>query len=414
MNHTAIYSLLYALIVAAWANPSWAAQEELRIRVENRPGGAITVSRDAGRNWLQIGQVTSPANAVNRHSYNASRWVPDSTVTATAVNAIHIKVANAAETGYGITFSLVPAGEVIGAATRKYSSVIATDMPPGSGLFGGLGPHVGSPVYIEGTGRKLSKLAGDYHPTVGAVLMIVRQRPPQRLTHIEFADEFGEDPTVTWTDVRYIDFANEFGGDITVTCTDGSRQVIGLVMRPVCGIGRFEGTRYAAAGRLRANHAGVIDISTSPYGMVGGFQIIPASHANDAEVSYIKTNTQWMVVGPSHQDESWKGAAPLFSGYLYPSYRPDDLTGGYANWLQRTLSRCQVLAKIGSGDWGLLPRIALDPQAPETSRRPEGNRTWHIRTSLDVREPLPAAAQRALMNLRAVRIRLPQELYWPE
>jgi len=31
-------------------------------------------------------------------------------------------------------------------------------------------------------------------------------------------------------------------------------------MRPVCGIGRFEGTRYAAAGRLRANHAGVIDI----------------------------------------------------------------------------------------------------------------------------------------------------------
>ncbi|MCK4324697.1 MAG: hypothetical protein KAW89_09225, partial [Armatimonadetes bacterium] len=97
-----------------------------------------------------------------------------------------------------------------------------------------------------------------------------------------------------------------------------------------------------------------------------------------------------------------------------PSYRPDDLTGGYANWLQRTLSRCQVLAKIGSGDWDLLPRIALDPQAPETSKPPEGYCTWHIRASLDVREPLPAAAQRALMNLRAVRIRLPQELYWPE
>ncbi|MCK4323650.1 MAG: hypothetical protein KAW89_03910, partial [Armatimonadetes bacterium] len=271
MNRTAICSLLCALIVAAWPSPGWAVQEELRIRIENNRSGAIAVSRDAGRSWLQIGQVTSPANAVNQHSYNASRWVPDGTVAATAVNAIHIKVANAAETGYGITFSLVPAGEVVGAATRKYSSVIVTDMPPGTEMFGGLGPQVGSPVYIEGTGGKVSKLAGDYHPAIGDVLMIVRRQPPRCL--------------------RYIDFANEFGGDITVTYTDGSREVIGLVMRPVCGIGRFEGTRYAAAGRLRANHAGVIDISTSTYGLVGGFQIIPAGHANDAEVSYIKTNT---------------------------------------------------------------------------------------------------------------------------
>jgi len=394
MNRTVICSLLGALMAAAWPSPSWAAQEELRIRLENRPGGTIAVSRDAGTSWLTIGQVISPANAVNQHSYNASRWVPDSTVAASAVNAIHIKVANAAETGYGITFSLVPAGEVIGAATRKYSSVIVTDMLPGTELFGGLGPQVGSPVYVEDADGKPGKLAGDYHPAIGDVLTIVRQQPPRR--------------------VRYIDFANEFGGDITVTYADGSHEVIGLVMRPVCGIGRFEGTRYAAAGRLRANHAGVIDISTSPYGLVGGFQIIPADHANDAEVSYIKTNTQWMVVGPRHHNESWKGAAPLFSGYLYPSYRPDDLTGGYANWLQRTLSRCQVLAKTGEGDWDLLPRIALDPQAPETSKPPKDNRTWRIRASLDVREPLPAAAQRALMNLRAIRIRLPQVLYWPE
>jgi len=394
MNRIAICSLLGILIVAAWPSPGWAAQEELRIRVENHQGGAIAVSHDAGISWLQIGQVTSPANAANQHGYNASRWVPDSTVTGTAVNAIHIKVANAAETGYGITFSLVPAGEVVGAATREYSSVIATDIPPGTGLFGGLGPRVGSPVYIKGAGGKLGKLSSDYHPAISDVLVIVCQSPPRRL--------------------RYIDFANEFGGDITVTYADGTREVIGLVMRPVCGIGRFEGTRYAAAGRLRANHAGVIDISTSPLGLVGGFQIIPAEHANDAEVSYIKTNTQWMVVGPRSQGEDWKGAAPLFSGYLYPSYRPDDLTGGYANWLQRTLSRCQILAKTGEGDWDLLPRIALDPQAPETSKPPEDGRTWRIRASLDVREPLPAAAQRALMNLRAIRIRLPRQPYWPE
>ncbi len=77
MNRIAICSLLGTLIVAAWPGPTWAAREELRIRLENRPGGTIAVSRDAGKSWLQVGQVTSPANAVNRHGYNASRWVPD-------------------------------------------------------------------------------------------------------------------------------------------------------------------------------------------------------------------------------------------------------------------------------------------------------------------------------------------------
>ena len=386
--------VLCAIVLVACVAVGEAQEEELRIRVANCPAGAIEVSRDGGQQWREIGRVTLPASTVNLHAYNASRWVPDSTVAATAVNAIHIKVRTDKDTGYGVTFSIVPAGEVLGAAVREHSSVIETNLPAGSGLFGGLGPTVASPVYLQGADGALQQLSRDYQPAAGDVIVMVRPHPARR--------------------VRYIDLANEFGGDVTVTYDDGGREIIGQVLRPVCGVGRFAGTKYAAPGRLRANHAGVIDISTSPVGLVGGFQIIPARHANDAELWYIKANTQWMVVGPRDRTQSWEGAAPLFAGYLYPSYRDDDISGGHSNWLERTLSRCQVLARIGDGDWDLLPRIALDPDALAQQERPEGHRLWRIKTSPDVREPLPSRAHTALMQVRAIRIVLPRAVYWPE
>ena len=394
MTHSLRSSLIGIAIVTVAATAGLGQEEELRIRLANRSGGVIEVSRDKGGEWLEIGHVTSPANSVNRHGYNASRWVPDSTVAATAVNAIHVKVTTASDTGFGVIFSVVPSGEVVGAATRQQSSIIETDMLPGSGLFGGLGPCVGGPVYRQCADSSLRRLDADYQPAEGDVLVIVRQRPERR--------------------VRYIDFENKFAGQITITYEDGSREVIGQVLRPVCGVGRFEATKHAAPGRLRANHAGVIDISTSPVGLVGGFQIIPASHANAAELWYVRTNTQWMVVGPPPGTETWVGVAPLFAGYLYPSYRDDDITGGHANWLARTLSRLQVLSKTGDADWDLLPRIALDPEAPAGLERPEGKRTWRIKASADVRKPLPAIAHTALSGLRAIRIVLPREVYWPE
>ena len=393
MKHTLICGLLGALLAVGQVAGVSAQSEELRLRLENRPDGVIAVSRDEGRQWLEIGRVVSPATAVNRHGFNASRWVPDSSVAATAVNAIHLTVSKAADTGYGITFSLVPAGDAPVAAVREARSAIHTDMAAGTGLFGGLGPYVASPVYLQ-TADTLRPLPADYSPAEGDVLVITRLQPARPL--------------------RYIDFVNEFGGDITVTYDDGSQEVIGQVLRPVGGIGRFEGSRDAAPGRIRANHAGVIDISTSPLGLIGGFQIISADHANDPELYYVKSNLQWMIVGPHIGGQRWSGVAPLFAGNLYPSYRPDDIIGGHADWLERTLSRCQVLAKVGDGDWGLLPRIALDPEAPAGAKRPAGEGLWRIRASADVRTPLPGAAQTALSTVRAIRIVLPSDIFWPQ
>jgi len=50
----------------------------------------------------------------------------------------------------------------------------------------------------------------------------------------------------------------------------GGREFLGLVLKPVFGVGRLEGTKWA--GRIRANHPGVICVSTSREGKVGDFK----------------------------------------------------------------------------------------------------------------------------------------------
>lgn len=368
--------------------------EILRIRIVNRRGGEVAVSRDQGASWREIGTVTIPATAVNPAGYTASKWADDSSVAGSAVNALHIKVTNHPETGRGVIFSVIPAGEAIGAAVGHGSSSIATDIPGGTGIFGGgFAPPVDSSVRVIRNGDEVA-LPPDYVPAEGDVLEIIVTEPP--------------------SDVIAIEFENRFGGLIRLRYAGGSEKIIGQVLRPVVGIGRFPGTVDAAPGRIRANHPGVIDISTSPLGMVGGFQIIPSGHAGSPELSYVAAATQWMVVGPLNAlDPPWEGVAPLFAGYIVPSYRPDDLEHG--DWMRRLLSRCQVQARFGGEDWELLPRIAIDPQASPDADTHNRGRTglWRIAGSVDPYQPLASRARTALQGMTHLRIMLPRAQFWP-
>lgn len=368
--------------------------ELFRIRVENREGGEIAVSRDGGTSWVRIGSVTLPATGVNPLGYTASKWADDGSVAASAVNAVHVKVATALETGRGIILSIVPAGQIVGAAREGLTS-IATDIPPGSGIFGGgLAPYVNSPVLLDSDGEP-SRISPDYVPSVGDLLVITVTEPEPRL--------------------EWIEFENRFGGLITVRFVGGEESIVGAVLRPVIGIGRFDGTRDAAPGRIRANHPGVLDISTSPLGMTGGFQIVPSGHAGSPETGYIRTGTQWMVVGPVKvTDASWEGIAPLFGGYLRPDYRPDDLL--HDDWMRRLLSRSQVQVRFDGGDWEQMPRIAIDPAAAEDApdRRQGRDGLWRIAGSLQPHLPAPAISNVALRGVTHLRVMMPRAHYWPE
>ena len=368
--------------------------EAFRIRVENRAGGSIEVSRDGGQHWVGIGEVISPATAVNPQGYTASRWAADSSIAASAVNAIHLKVAGHPETGRGIVLSLVPAGEAVGAAGAGQATSIATDIPAGTGIFGGgLAPYVNSPVYLSND--ELTPLAPDWTPSAGDLLVIVVSEPERQ--------------------IEWIEFDNSFGGLITVRFIDGRESIIGGVLRPVIGIGRFDGTRDAAPGRIRANHPGVLDVSTSPLGVVGGFQIVPSGHADSPETGYIRTGTQWMVIGAvTMTDRTWEGVAPLFAGYLRPDYRPDDIL--HEDWMRRLLSRSQVRVRFDHGPWELMPRIAIDPDAPEDAdtRNQGRDGLWRLHGSLQPHIALTPTANIALRGVTHIRIMMPRANYWPK
>jgi hypothetical protein len=105
--------------------------------------------------------------------------------------------------------------------------------------------------------------------------------------------------------------------------------------------------------RLRANHAGVIDISTSDYGIVGGFQIIPWDHAlKSKEMQGAWGATQWMIIAPADGKSMMGGTAPLFDGSLVPGpSKGERLWDTWSTYGRKSLT----LARIDGGEWTMFP-----------------------------------------------------------
>jgi len=332
--------------------------EIYRIQISNTVNGSIEVSRNSGVSWEAAGHVLLPTVKVNPKGFTASQWISSGEVAASAVNAIHIKVDNAQT-----IFSILPKDFLDN--IRNYNSYLSpdssiyTDIEAGRGIFGGgYAPFVGNKVYL------FDKLL-DKPPQLGDVITIIVARPAK------------------WP--KEIVFENRFGGKITAAYFNGSEEVIGEVLRPVLGIGRFAGSRFVPAGRIRANHSGVIDISTSVGNRVGGFQIIPSNHAQSPEMGGARTATQWMVVGPPQvTGASLEGSSPLFKYFIKPQYDEDDINA--FDWENKFLARFLVEVKIKDKDtWRPMPIYALNAD-----------------------EDLPVEANRALEKVTHIRILFPQ------
>ncbi|HTY12789.1 MAG TPA: hypothetical protein VMD02_01225 [Candidatus Omnitrophota bacterium] len=318
--------------------------EAFRIRLVDSRDGSVEVSLDQGKTFLTLGHVIYPTAAVNPKGFTASQWIGTGEVAASAVNAIHIKV-----DGAKTIFSILPRDFLnIPKGYNSYlspDSTIYTDLDAGKGIFGGdYSPYVGNKVYIFD--KPLNSA-----PKIGDIITIVVTRPAR------------------WP--KEIDLENRFGGRVTVVYPDGSSEVVAEVLRPVAGVGRFSGSRFISAGRIRANHPGVIDISTSVGDKVGGFQIIPSGHAQSPEMGGARTLTQWMVVGPTRVGgASLEGVAPLFKYFLKPEYNEDDLSG--EGWESKLLSRYLVEVKYKESDrWQPMPIFTMnaDEELPEEANR---------------------------------------------
>jgi hypothetical protein len=376
-----VTTLLLALLVcflgaAARASDPWEAEREIaRLRIVNDSNGEIAESTDRGASWHVLGHVLRYTTQVNTKGYTGSKWVPAGHVAATAVNAIHVNTGFNRVDDRGIIFSILP--RQLLAPPKEYRSFLSpdssiyTDIPAGEGIFGGgYAPFVGNPIYLQNSEGELSPVTPGYVPRRGDELVIVVLEPEPYPVAVEFE--------------------NREGGSICLLYHDGRRRQLGWVVRPVRGVGRFEGGLYTGIGRIRASHAGVIDIKASPIGFLGGFQIIPFGHSISPEMNLAWERTQWMIVGPLEENSPlWEGLMPLFYQHIRPDYLPRDLYG--PDWESRLLARFLVDVETDDGWKPMLVRQL----APLSTT------------------PLPDWADQALDDVTKVRILFPLERAGP-
>ena len=292
-----------------------------QISVPLTPGAEVQATLPDGRVFV-LGKVVGLPTATRWPSYTASKWAEAGTVAASAVNAIHLTLA--VEKGEGQTMSILPLQTVAPAAGDK--AFITVDVPAGTALFGGWAPPVGTRVTVKGDTLPLRDRG---LPAQGEVLL--------------FQVEEEDRPYI-------IDIENRPGGRVLGWYAQGPR-VLARVIHPIRGVGRFDGTIFQGIGRLRANHSGVIDISTSRRGVVGGFQIIPLTHAKSKEMASAWQLTQWMIVA-SESDTPLPGTAPLFKGDMVPgSQLNDSLWDLWSTYGRKPL----ILCRRDGGPWTMLP-----------------------------------------------------------
>lgn len=300
--------------------------------IENKPDGEIYF-HGGDIDKIVLGRVIVPAVNWNDKPFEAAYWAPGG-VCATSVNAIHIKSITLNEDSSENTriISILPR-EMLTVDPKKHasyydsSSSIYTSIQAGEGIFGGeYTPLLGFTVVSYGGDNKLDEISLSYKIPV---------------------------PFPLW-----VTFENRFGGMIKIKYPGVEEEInAGLVYRPVYGVGRFTGTLYCDIGRIRAVHSGVIDISTSPIGEIGGFQIIPHFHADTSNVKNIRLLTQWMVIGPL--DPTQKDYGMLTELFVTMQPRFVELTSEtLGNKISPLKSRFHVVAKFrGDDDWHNFPKL---------------------------------------------------------
>lgn len=318
------FLFLFAIALSAQAKIAHAKDTLLyHVEIPCEIGAKVIVTDSLGQKH-EIGEVIKLPTKSRWPSYTASAWGKPGTVCATAVNAMHILLS--VENEKGRTVSIIPKETIAPAAGVSTSIVLSTEA--GNGVWGLYAPTTGTEISLRGKGL----ISVDNFPQAGDILeydVVQKSESPYMLEIDNIKD-----------------------GNVTVFYPFGKR-VIAHVVKPVSGSGRFAGTKFQDTGRLRANHHGVICVSTCEIGKIGGFQIIPYEHAAEStEMKHTLNDgvTQWLIIRgfdeKTGSETSLKGSRPLF----YDAFIPG--TGSYDNEAKSLIHfgrRSLIMADYGKG-----------------------------------------------------------------
>lgn len=342
MNRRAFLSCIPATLLPgvhafAQGDTAFGYRETHRLRVVNRALGAVSVSTDAGKTWQLIGRVIYPATTVTQ-GYIAAQYAESGTVAATAIHGHRLRVSgDDATLRVPAIVSLEPR-EYLGKPTNKGygghrpgGGAAYTNIAAGVSVFRELAPHVGNRVFVESVNGDLTPLPLPFLPTgTGETLVIVVRVPADSLVEVVFP--------------------NVAGGMVRGVFASGAKRDLTQVVRPVRGVGRFDGTAFTGVGRLNTAHTGVITVGTAPVDgdtqegvgkeRRGGFQISPAWHNARCEEAGAP---MVLILGQPGQPrrKDTEGTAPLFRDAV-------------------SLGEAQAVAvdvQIDSGDWEPMPTV---------------------------------------------------------
>lgn len=310
--------------------PAYKQQEILRIRIINAVYGAVEVSTDSGLSWSVVGRVIAPATE-SLIGYLASGYAPLSTVAATAVHGIRIRVGDLSR-AYPNMINILP--KEFSQTSKHFGGLVAgdsgiyTNIPAGKAIFRDLSPYAGNPVFLRSANGDLTSLPANYTPKVDDTFVIEVKRPANPL--------------------REAIFQNQAHGKVTAIYANGAQQVVTTVIKPVYGTGRFDGTSYTGVGAINTNHTGVITVSTAPVTTSklmegvgaerrGGFQIEPAFHNSQTDEAGARSI---LIVGSPDKKRvpDQEGKPPLFHGYFNLAWSADDPSHSWRAEIQRNNS----------------------------------------------------------------------------
>ncbi|MDR3355016.1 MAG: hypothetical protein LBO21_08260 [Synergistaceae bacterium] len=323
-------SLAFAAVLFAAPNIAPAAESSIynvedperlmfTIRLSMTVGDQAKVIFPDGRE-IDMGKIKAVPIKSRHPGFTASKYGIGGQVIATAANAHHIQIS--VEDGAGRTMSLIPSQTF--AVAPGYGTSFVVEGVGGSGLWGRYSPYVGSPVYII-NGAGMPVLFNNIQLFKFAAAVEIRVYRPE-------------------DDIEYIEIENRDGGSASYHRADGDHK-FAVVESKVTGTGRFEGTMFQGLGRVRANHPGVICISTCRKSEIGGFQIVPLSHTYSKEMQKTRRMSQYIVLR-GIEFEDLTGRPPFFRGSIRPG--DVDVTDSRDGW---------VVGMI-DGEWQELPDVS--------------------------------------------------------
>ena len=330
-----VFAVLILIFNLAVNSKIFAAMIELQIPCEI--GGVVKAVMPKGE-IIELGQVEKVPVKTNWPAYTASKWADNSSVSATAVNAIHILIN--VENNRGRIISIVPSVTVAPAA--EAGAYFSLNMPAGNGIFGGFAPLTGSKATVRNKNNGEERILDEQILNSDDILII----------RSEFYDDVKNN-------LYMLEIENRPAGRVIAYKNSGC-EIIARVIHPVGGVGRFGGSIYQHNSRIRASHCGVICITTSKMNEVGGFQIIPLTHAlTSSEMSSAWDLTQWLIISPLPERENimLEGHEPLFKKAFIPGVQASDLKK-FPDIINAYNLRPLVLCRISGGNWQKLPVVS--------------------------------------------------------